>query len=304
MTILPNFLVAGAAKCGTTSLYYFLRQHPDVFMSSPKEPDYFFGQTVPIPTGGRGDECQEVVRTWADYSRLFESARGRRAIGEASHTNLYGYRKIIPLIKRDLGDPKIVIILRNPVDRAFSNFTALSMQGREYLAFEDALREEPRRMEANWRPVWYYRDLGLYAHQVRAYMSEFSSVKVCLFDDLMRDPLSLCGDLYRFLDVDAAFEPVVDTRHNASGIPRFKPLRFVFSRKRGLPHRIARGIGLLFMDEDRWCRLRDGFKARLLTRSVMRPDTRRFLQDVYREDIRELQSLIGRDLSGWLKQPA
>ena len=129
---------------------------------------------MPIPTGGIGDDCQEVVGPLPTI--LVSSIPPKDGKPSADGlTNLYGYKKIIPLIKRDLGDPKIVIILRNPVDRAFSNFTALSMQGREHLSFEDALAEEPRRMEANWRPVWFYRNLGLYSDQIRAYMKEFSS---------------------------------------------------------------------------------------------------------------------------------
>jgi hypothetical protein len=94
-------------------------------MSNPKEPDFFFAQFFKIPTNGIGDNCQDVVQKSDDYFRLFEHAVGKKAVGESSHTNLYYYRKTILLLKQYLGDPKIIIILRNLVERASLTHTAV-----------------------------------------------------------------------------------------------------------------------------------------------------------------------------------
>ncbi|HPG00808.1 MAG TPA: sulfotransferase [Kiritimatiellia bacterium] len=298
--VLPNFLIAGAAKCGTTSLYYHAKQHPDVFMCSPKEPDFFFAQFSKIPTNGIGDDCQSVVRDYDEYCRLFEDAAGKAAIGDASHTNLYYHQKTIPLIKQYLGDPKIVIILRNPVERAFSTHTALTLQGREFLPFEEALREEPKRIKEGWRSTWAYQTLGFYTHQVKAFLDHFSAVKVCLFDDLKREPVSLIQDIYRFLGVDPSFTPDTTANFNLSGVPRHRIFKSLFRRQPTPLQRVARHVGRAIFTEDGWASVRERLKAKLLVKSTMKPETRRHLQDVYRDDIAALQKLIGRDLSTWL----
>jgi hypothetical protein len=298
-TILPNFLVAGAAKCGPTSLYYFLKQHPDVFMSNPKEPDFFFSQFSKIPTNGIGDDCYDTVQNFDRYCRLFDHAIGKKAIGEASHTNLYYYRKTIPLIKQYLGNPKIIIILRNPVERAFSAFAELTLENREFFSFEEALRQEPNRIAEGWRPTWYYQDLGFYSHQIKAYFDHFSTVKICLFDDLQQAPGPMIQDLYRFLEVDASFCPDMTTDYNISGEPRFKLIGCLYSRKPPLQN-IVRYLGKMIFTEDGWASLREKMKGKLLTRTTIRPETKRHLENLYRDDIARVQTLIGRDLSHWL----
>ena len=302
-TILPNFLIVGAAKCGMTSLYYSLKQHPEIFMSNPKEPDFFFAQFSKIPTGGIGDDCYNIVKTYDDYCRLFEHATDRQAIGEASHTNLYYYRETIPLIKQHLRDPKIIIILRNPVERAFAAHAKLTLEGREFLPFEEALQQETKRITEGWRPTWYYQNLGFYAHQVKAYFDHFSSVKVCLFDDLEKDPASLMQDLFKFLEVDAGFRPDMTAEFNISGVPRSSLLQSLFSRKPPL-QRIIRFLGEMIFTVDGWAGVREKLKSRLLSQDVMKPETKRDLESAYREDIAKLQVLIDRNLSHWLPHAA
>jgi hypothetical protein len=296
-------LIAGAAKCGMSSLYYYLKQHPDVFMSTPKEPDFFFAQFSKVPTSGIGDDCYNIVRNYDEYRRLFEQSGGRKAIGDASHTNLYYYRKTIPLIKQYLGDPKIIIILRNPVERAFAAYAELTLEGRESLPFEDALRQEPKRIAEGWRPTWYYRDLGFYTHQVKAYIDNFSSVKICLFDDLKRDPAAFMRELFRFLEVDVAFRPDMTTNYNLSGVPRSRIFKGLFRRKPPL-QRIIGFLGKKIFTEDGWASLRETLKTRLVAKTAIKPETKQELETFYREDIEELQLLIDRDLTHWLNDPA
>lgn len=301
--ILPNFLIVGAAKCGTTSLYNYLKQHPGVFMSKPKEPDFFFAQFSKIPTNGIGDDLQPVVKYFDEYCRLFEHTAGKKAIGEASHTNLYYHQKAIPLITQYLGDPKIIIILRNPVERAFSAYMNRILQNREFLPLEEALRQEPKRIAEGWRSTWFYQDGGFYTQQVKAYFDHFSAVKICLFDDLKRDPESLMQDLYRFLEVDAAFRPDVTANHNISGVPRLRLFNRLFRQKPPL-QRLVRIIGETIFTDDGWASLRERLKAKLLVKPTIKPGTKHSLENLYRDDIAKLQTLIGRDLTHWLKDSA
>ncbi len=299
--ILPNFLLVGAAKCGMTSLYHALKQHPDVFMSIPKEPDFFFAQFSKIPTGGIGDDCLKIVQNYDEYRRLFEYTDRKKAIGEASHTNLYYHRKTIPLIRQYLGDPRIIIILRNPVERAFAAHAELTLEGREFLPFEEALQQETKRITEGWRPTWYYQDVGFYTHQVKDYLDHFSRVKICLFDDLRRQPVSLIQDLYRFLEVDATFIPDMTTDYMISGVPKSKLIKSMFSRKPPF-QRVVSFLGRKIFTEDGWTSLRERLKSKLLAKTkIMKPETRSKLENLYRDDISKLQILIAHDLTHWLK---
>jgi len=122
---LPNFLIVGAPKCGTTSLYYYLKQHPDIFMPTMKEPRFFLSETMNFPHQGIDDRRVDkmIIKNLDDYKKIYLEADQEKARGDASAGNLYFYKKVIPGIKAYLGDPKIIISLRNPLDRAFSNYT-------------------------------------------------------------------------------------------------------------------------------------------------------------------------------------
>lgn len=298
---LPNFLIVGAAKAGTTSLYHYVKQHPEVFMSKVKGPHFISAQFKEIPENGINDSLVErYVTDFHDYCRLFEGAAGKKAIGEASSENLYYYKDAVTYIHQFFGDPKIVIILRNPVERAFSAYVNLVRDQREFLSFEDALKQEKQRIQDNWNVIWYYKDSGFYAAQVKAYQEQFRDVQVCLFDDLKDRPLDLMRDLYDFLEVDPAFVPDTSLTYNISGIPTSRLLNRLFVKKYTRWQKIARGVGEWILTEQGWAALRERLRAKILVKPRMKPETKRDLEQMYSEDILRLQTIIGRDLSHWL----
>ena len=209
--VLPNFLIVGAPRCGTTSLYHYLMQHPDVFLTAIKEPGYLYLHSQrALPRGAVGSP--KKIRRWDDYVRLFEKGRGKRAIGEASSDTLCYHEQTIPEIRRRLGKPGIIIMIRNPVDRAYSSYQFLVRDGMESLSFEASLSRERQRIEENWSHMWRFRAVSRYAPAVKAFMDHFSDVFVGRFDDLRADPLGFTRDVYRFLDVDPGFTPNVRKR--------------------------------------------------------------------------------------------
>jgi len=295
---LPNFLIVGAAKAGTTSLYLYLKQHPDIFMSSLKEPRFFTAQFFRKPKDRRGDFPVTPVQDYDSYLRLFEGASGKKAIGEASTDYLYYYNPAITYIKKFIGEPRIIIILRNPIDRAFSAYSFLVRDNIEYLSFEEALDMEEQRKQEDWRYFWLYKDSSFYCTQVKAYMDNFPHVKICLFDDLRKDTLALVKELYEFLEVDPSFVPKM-TRCNVSGVPRYRKLHNLFVERTPLQN-IIRTSGKFILGEDRWIMLRESVRARLLQKTTINPETRERLKEAYREDILNLQRLIKKDLTTWL----
>src|SRR5215210_1748036 len=154
--MLPNFLVIGAGKSGTTSLYHYLRQHPDVYMSPVKEPLFFAAEggriRFPGPDGRMISRAANpgAVTRMKDYRALFAGVSGKKAVGEASPQ--YLYTPEAPLrIKHYVPEAKLIAVLRNPVERAYSAFLHRTRLGREPLAdFSEALRQEDSRMREGW----------------------------------------------------------------------------------------------------------------------------------------------------------
>jgi hypothetical protein len=297
---LPNFLIVGASRCGTTSLYHYLKEHPDIFMSSIKEPSFILSQFSEVPKNGIGDDRKKYIGNFDDYRKLFEKAGPKKAIGEASSENLYHYEKAIPTIQKFLGDPKIIIAIRNPVEKAYSAYTFLVSENREYLTFEEGLTQEEKRRQEGWGQIWFYKDAGFFSRRVKAYLESFSHVKICLFDDLKKNSLALAQDAYRFLGVDSSYVPDVRIRYKTSGIPRSKTVNKFFVEPTRL-RSLARATGKLVFGEDGWIKWRDSLKDKLYAEQEMNPETRKTLENVFHDDIMELQRLIQIDLSHWLR---
>ncbi len=210
---MPNFFIVGAQKAGTTSLYHYLNQHPQVYMSPIKEP-FFFDHEL--------DSKGEVVRrefeghrqpprftNIEEYSALFEGVRGEKAIGEA--TPLYIYAPgTAGRIERYVPGAKSIALLRNPADRAYSAFLYAVRMGVEPLTdFAQALREEPFRMRNRWHYVFHYRSRGLYYQQLKRYDEVFGRERlgVGLYEDMREDPAGVAQSVFRFLEVDDTFAP-------------------------------------------------------------------------------------------------
>lgn len=300
----PNFLIVGAGKSGTTSIYHYISQHPEVFMSDPKEPRFLsFGEERTFNGPGDHISKKSTIYKFEEYCALFKNAERYKARGEASVDYLFFHRHVIPNIKRYIGDPKIIIVLRNPVDRAYSAYTYLYRDGWEKLSFAEALQHEEERKILGYKWLWRYREAGLYSEQVKAYIDNFSNVRIFLYEDLLMNTQKLVKDIFSFLDVDTEFEPVTSMRHNNSGIPRNKILNSLFVKPKRL-HKIARTIGTLVLGKDRWIIFREKLRSKIMDNVEPLPeDISVKLQKYYRSDIIKLETIIDRDLSHWIKIP-
>ncbi len=303
MMNLPNFLIVGAPKCGTTSLYHYLKGHPEIYMSSIKEPRIITFQFLNFPSVGPGDDIakKRLVQNFDEYRDLFKNVNNEIAIGEASADNLYYYEQSIPLIKKYFGDVKIIIILRNPIDRAFSCYNFFIKLGREYLSFEDSLDNERFRKENNWLFGWYYTEVGFYYKQVKAFLSSFTNVKVLLFDDLKKDSIPVLEDVFNFLNVDTKYMPNnKDTVYNVSGTPRLK-FWHKFLTKPNMVRSLVFSPLKNIISREKLRMYREILIAKNLTKSEMKPNTRLKLKKLFRQDILLLEKLLSRDLSLWLQ---
>lgn len=300
--MLPNFLVVGAAKSGTTSLYNYLGQHPEVYMSPVKEPHFFaFMNQRPQFTGPHDKYFNELVITdRMAYERLFDGVTNERAVGECSASYLYG-EDTADNIKQLIPACRIIVILRNPIDRTYSQYKQTVMIGQETIEFEEALAKQADRRKLGWKWYYQYEGMSLYFEQVKRYIDTFGheQVLVCLFEDFKTDSLKILRDIYQFLNIKQDFVPTMEV-FNRSGMPKIRTLHHLL-RREGWHRRLAHA--LLPLSARNWLRgTVEKYNYRYESSPEIKPETRKMLEDIFRPDILKLQALIGRDLPQWLPQ--
>jgi hypothetical protein len=299
---LPNFLVVGTAKAGTSSLYYFLKQHPDVYLAPTPELNFFAHKGRDLNFRGPGDLKflwhDSLVATREDYQKQFEDVDRETAIGEFSTHNLYA-SQAPALIKRYLPNAKIIAILRNPAERAFSAFTHMVRDGREQTNdFRAALAREPARIRDNWEPLWHYKSMSFYGPQLSRYFDSFdrAQIRVYIYDDFLTRPREVVQDIFAFIGVDPNFVPDTSAKHNVSFLPRSRQLHNIMTRENPI-----RAALRALVPRDARSRVKRFLMGRNLKRLRLEPEIRRELTDAFREDIGLVERLIDRDLSQWFK---
>ena len=200
-----DFIIVGSARCGTTSLYHYLKQCDGIFLPKVKEPKYFSrdayreGEML-----GLGDKFvhEAMIKNLRDYEDLFKRAGMKELIGEASSDYLYHHKHAIPEIKEHSGDPHIIILLRNPIYRSWSAYGNLTRDARETLSFENALLVERDRRRTGYDWMWHYINGSLYCDAVKSYRENFSNVHVYFYEDFIQNPAVVVKDILKFLNVD------------------------------------------------------------------------------------------------------
>jgi hypothetical protein len=268
-------------------------------MSPNKETNFFAFEGQEVSFHGPGDEeiSRSAITTLKAYRQQFGGVSKEIAIGEASPWYLYSARTA-ENIHRHVPDAKLIAVLRNPVDRAFSSYLHVVRDGRERLTFEKGILAEEERIAQGWEFIWHYQRAGFYAAQVERYMSLFSrdQLRFYLYDDLLADTRRFLRDIYEFLGVDTSF--VVDTslRPNSTGVPKNRLLGRLILQPNHL-----KTTAKLFIPQQARYNLSQRLSQRLLHKPSLSAETHRKLTNAYKDDISALQDLIGRDLSAWTR---
>ena len=301
----PNFLVIGAHKSGTTACYHHLKSHPDIFMSPVKEPRFFGVDGTHPRYGGPGVGAHLPGTTYVadegEYLQLFSGSARKKAVGEASTIYLY-LPGCAGRISQSLPNVRLIAILRNPIERAFSNFLHAKRDSLEPLeTFAAALDAEEARIRDNWPPFWHYANRGFYGIQLPRYVELFGhdQLRIYLYEDFVERPADVIGDMYAFLGVDRDFRPDLTKRFNESGLPRSARLFSALT----LPGRSGL-IPRALASSNLWQRVRAALNRTALLKPPIPMRDRARLQELYRTDIGRLESLLNRDLSHWLRHPS
>ncbi|HUA17641.1 MAG TPA: sulfotransferase [Bryobacteraceae bacterium] len=273
---LPNFFIAGAPKSGTTSLYHYLDQHPEIYMSRIKEPHYFaseirlerFSRRLRPRVERDARALEEYfkgpmlerrfggpVTEWSNYVKLFEHADGHKAIGEASVCYLWS-ESAAGNIRAKIPNAQIILVLRDPVEMVFSLYRHTLRSGSTQCTLREAIQMGLAQRGGELDVFHPFLDFGLYHGQVKRVLETFSHdhVRIFWYQDFQAQPLQMLAELFRFLGVDPTFCPDMSKRYLESEQPKFLP----------------------------------------------EPGDRVCLREFFRPDIEKLAGLLGRDLSDWL----
>jgi hypothetical protein len=301
----PNFLIIGAGKSGTTSLYAYLAQHPQIYMSPAKEPGYFAfaGQTLTF--SGPGDAAginRSLITDESKYCALFERSTDYPAVGEASPLYLH-VPQAAARIRAAIPDCKLIAILRNPIDRAYSDYLYRRNNGNEPEAhFLSALQLESARIQKGWSPYCCYIDKGRYSEHLRRFYDLFppSQIRLYLYEDLQHSSSNLLHDLFGYLNVESGFKPDMRLRYSASGTPRSELFQgcLNFVKK----SRALRSVRSQVSSERRY-RIYTALQSwNLQTPPTIPVDAEAYLIDMFTPEIESLARLVNRDLSHWTRR--
>lgn len=303
---LPDFIIVGAAKSGTTSLYYYLNAFDDIFMSSIKEP-HFFSFYKDEPNFKSPEKLNNVVSDINDYTALFSEAKEGQLIGEASTSYLYYHKKAIANMKKVYGEDykkiKVIIALRNPVERAWSQVNHFKKFDNEPLNALQAVKEEviAKRLKNDWNNYYDYLGFGNYYTQVKNYLENFENVHVFTYFELQKNRVDTINQVANFLfETNKDYSDVItnlNKKYNISGIPknRFSKLIWNITHKQNPIKKLATFI----VPE----KIKQGFynkvSSKILKPNVMPETFVKELKDVYEPEIEKLEDLIDKDLSAW-----
>jgi hypothetical protein len=296
----PNFIIAGAPKCGSTTLFRYLNPHHDVFFPRIKEPgfmirEYYQGLSQDSPNYQR--QLEYLVLDEQRYSQLYDEV-DCKILGDSSISYLFQYKNAIENILKYSGrDTKMLFILREPVSRLKSQYQYIVELGFENQELRKALELEEYRLSKNWSSIFAYQQQGLYAAGIKAFMKAFEHVHVMFFEDLITDPAGQMDEVYQFLGISSN-ELGEDLTFNKSGIPRNRAVHNFLMTKNPLRTVFAKAMRS-FMSEDRILLIRDklrGMNQRKNSGIEISDDLKQSLKDFYKEDQKELERLLGRTL--------
>ena len=300
---IPDFYVVGAGRAGTTSISHYLAQHPDLFLPAVKSASYFYACDL---TGSPLADNRAPIPEWfiqdeLEYRNLYSSAPIEAICGDVSPVYLASTR-VAARIAAVRSDAKIIAIMRNPVDRVYSRYVGRRRDGLETIAtFEELVEREMATELVRDDAHATYLSGGMVSHFLQTYLTAFprENIQIHVYEDFARDTQSVMASICRFLGVDEGFRFDVDRIYNRSG------------------GRIQNAtVGGLWASSLRlrkalrpWLpkSLRDAIFRKVTAKTekvLIRPETRLCLLDIYRDDIRQLQELTGRDLSAWLEPTA
>ena len=286
------FFIVGAPKAGTTSLYHYLNEHPKIIMSKEKEPDYFSHEAL---------KNQNIyyynmqIDTEEKYHSLFNLERDDSILGEASVSYLF-YEDVPAKIKQYNKHAKIIIVLRNPIERAYSHYLMDFRLGLVQNTFEEIIYRDSSVSKDFELHYQQYIEVSQYFSQIERYLKIFGKEKIHIIDyeDLQKDQEAVLKNIFLFLEVETDYQANIKKEYNTFSMSKYSIINwfysfFFFRRivKFLLPKKMLKIITTLFFQKNK--------------KPILSFDTRFYLQNLFKKDIQQLGVILNKDFSKWIK---
>ena len=295
----PNFIIAGFPKCGTTSLFHYLKQHPDIFMPNQKELHFFTQAQIFKLNKGPKDKVvkQSHIKSEKEYLELFKSVKDEIAVGDASPSYI-NYPENFGMIKQYLNDPKVIVIVRDPIDRAYSNYLHLKRELRETMDFFSALKNEDNRREESYSDFWYYRFNSTYYKKILMAKKTFSNVLVLTSEEFKKNPEITLKKVYSFLGVKLIVnKQALETKFNVGGYYKKNLITSLLFQPSGFKNALKKII-----KPTRWIKMLLSKFSRLfqIKKPSIDQDSLSYLKNHFSKEINNLKKM-NIDVSKWRK---
>ncbi len=290
---LPTFLIVGVQKAGTTSIYNYLQKHPQVYMSPVKETNFLEKDWSSVENSQKN---KNGILTIEDYGKLFDGVKNEIAIGEASPNYLFHYQSSSARIQQYVPDAQLIAVLRNPTERAYSDYLMHIRDAINYRPLEKQIEHSVHKS--------FILQKGFYYTPIKYYLDIFGKdqVKVFLYENLCENSLKFMQEMYRYIGVDDTFNVDTSKKVQTAKIPKNQTINNLLQRDNPLRSLAANTLKTIMPLSARQ-NLRDrliNLNSKSKKEAPLAPETRQKLNELYWEDILKLQDLLQQDLSIWL----
>ncbi len=294
---LINFIVVGTAKAGTTSLFYAIKKHPKIFIPEQKEMYFFDHKNFNSKIGATKrftdyhNSSPPQITSIDDYIKFYKDIDDKIFCGDITTSYLYNYKYSIPEIKKYCSkEVKIIIILRNPVERTYSQYLHGIREDFEDLSFFDAIRSEDKRKKNNYSYNYNYKDYGKYYQQVKAFMENFNNVKIYFYEELFSE--QFYNSFFEFIGVNP-IKVKQTPMMNKTGVPKSIILQHFLDMAR-YNKNVVKFFKLLGFEK---------FYLKIKYFNLKKPEmdlkSREYLNNYFKSDLQNLEKLLSKDLSHW-----
>lgn len=297
-----NLFIVGAAKSGTTSLYNYLAQHPEVFFPNVKEPNYYSDAEAHNPSAyfkpKKGKFYHnKIIKDPKIYFSIYDEVKEEKIIADSSPSYLWD-KQAAKRIQADFPGAKIIILLRNPVERAFSQFLMDLKDGNQTEEnFKQALLNDSKIQPKTWGVAHLYKEIGLYHDQVKRYLDIFGreQVKIIIYEEFVKDTGKHLSDICTFLNINTTCIDSIDYNkvYNSYVVPKGRMSKFILKYKNKF------GLSKLLVPKF----LREYLNNKILFKEEKKPalklQDKLYLNKIFSSDIIKLENLLQKDLNVW-----
>ena len=281
----PNFFIVGGSKCGTTNISYYLNEHPQVFVSELNEPYYFCKFDV-----SEDFERPSMIKDEKKYLELFENAKNHKAIGEATSSYLH-CPSAASEIKKRFPDSKIIISIRNPIEKAHSSYFSYEFMHPDDRSFTDSIIWQEKQRQEKEFFIYNFIEAGFFSKHIKRFQNEFSSdnIKIIIFEDYIKDESQHIKSILKFLDIDESVN-LTDQPKGAYRIPKNKISGSL------LGNSTFRKVATKLIPTVQRQKLGDKFFLKQTKKPSMLRSEREHLKEIYDTEVRNLEELLGKKL--------